>query len=199
MPRGRKKVSGLAEENKKDISIEEDLIKSETLDEEFEEPEIAPKEEKIEYKDSDLIKCHSVIVGGLTITCKSGNYYYFSDYGAEMDIEYKDLVELIKTHSEHLYNPRIVVDDANVVNSFRQLKEFYDSSYSLTDLRIILGYPVNKMVEIVSTLPEGVKDNLRSIAAEMISSGELDSLTKIKALDKIYDTDMTFLASLSER
>lgn len=201
MPRGRKKTTTT---KKPEIVIEDNSVvyevdnSSDVIADEIDISTDEPEIEEKQYKDHDLIKCHSCVIGGLTITCKSGNYYYFNDYGAEIEIEYKDLSELVRTHSDHIFNPRIIVDDAELVSQFKQLSDFYEKSYTTKNLKDILNLPINKMVSVINDLPDGVKNNLCKIAAKMIHSGELDSLQKLKALDKIYNTDMVFLASLND-
>ncbi len=54
------------------------------------------------------------------------------------------------------------------------------------------------MAKRISELPSGAKESLRSIASDQISSGILDSVSKIKKLDEIFETDMEFLSSLMQ-
>ena len=97
------------------------------------------------FHDGDYILCKSIIAGGLNITCRSSNYYRFIEYGGECEIEYRDLVELIRIHSDHIFLPRIIIENEDFLEQFPQVKKFYDSLYTTDDLRIILGLPNDKM------------------------------------------------------
>ena len=66
---------------------------------------------KKEFKDSDYVLCRSVWSGGLNVTCKSGATYEFKKYGADCDVEYRDLVYLVRKNSDHIFTPRFVILD----------------------------------------------------------------------------------------
>ena len=100
---------------------------------------------KKEFKDSDYILCRSVWSGGLNVTCKSGATYEFKQYGADCDIEYRDLVYLIRKNSEHIYAPRFVILDEDFLEDFPQVKRVYSTMYSPTELHTILELPVSQM------------------------------------------------------
>lgn len=96
-----------------------------------EEPVIAEKpiEEKIEkekkvFTDSDYILCRSVCYGGLNITSQSGNVYEFKDYGYDCEINYRDLVSLIRKGSDHVFLPRFVILDDDLLEDFPTVKKY---------------------------------------------------------------------------
>jgi len=166
--------------------------------------EIIVKEEPVEKKTSkkvfeqtDGILCHSVIVGGLYMNgARTGITYDFDGYGCEREIEYRDLVAAVRSHSQFLFEPYIVVDDEDFVNEFSQLKKFYDEKYTTKDLKKILDLDINTMVEQIKELPAGAFNSLQTIAATAIAEGKLDSVRKIKVLDDLFDTDLNLISSL---
>lgn len=153
--------------------------------------------QKKKFEQTDYIMCRSVITGGLYLEgTKTKQVYSWTDYGDETEVEYRDLVAEVRQRSEFIFAPRLIVEDEDFVEEFPQLKQFYNQYYSVKELGKILGLPVNQMAKKIEELPKGAKESLRNIAASQIASGIIDSVSKIKKLDEIYDTDLEFLSSL---
>lgn len=155
--------------------------------------EIVEKPEKVEKKkafvSTDGILCRSVTPGSLFVDGpKSGMMYTFAAYGDETEIEYRDLKGLIMTKSQHVFAPRFVIEDKNFVAEVPQLEQFYTKQFSTKDLRKILALPVSEMISAIENLPAGAQQNMKTIAATAIDNGSLDSVKKIKALDKLWGT-----------
>lgn len=155
--------------------------------------------EKREFNDSDYILCRSVWPGGLTVTCQSGDYYEFAEYGTTCDIKYRDLVSLTRKHSDHIFLPRFIIMDDNFIQEFSQIQRLYSSMYTINDLKEILDLSINQMTEEISKLPDATKDTLRSLVATEIANGHLDSIRKVKALSDIFDSDFNLLSELFTR
>ena len=178
----RTKMDDLVEELNKDESVVS------------EEPK---KKEKRKFQQTDLIMCRSVVVGGLFLEgSKTKQIYQWNDYGDESEVEYRDLVAEVRSRSAYVFNPWFIVEDEDFIEEFPQLKQFYTQYLSVRDLKEILELPVSQMAKKISELPKGAQESLKTIAASMVSSGAIDSVTKIKKLDEIFETDMEFLSSL---
>lgn len=184
----------MAKTTKKEIIDEEEIL-------EEEEVKVEPEEKGIRYDkkfdDHDYILCRSVTAGGLGIIgAKTDSYYRFDQYGAECDIEYIDLVQLVRSRSDHIFLPRIIIEDKDFLAEFPNVTEFYNNMYSKGDLKEILSLPADKMTREIAKLPDGVKDTLRSIAATMVANGEIDSITTARALSDIFGADFNLLSEL---
>ena len=151
---------------------------------------------KKEFKDSDYILCRSVWSGGLNITCKSGATYEFKKYGTDCDIEYRDLVYLIRKNSDHIFAPRFVILDEDFLEDFPQVKRVYSTMYSPTELHKILELPINQMKTEIENLPDATKKTLLSLAATEVAKGRLDSIKKVKVLSEIFGSDFNLLSEL---
>lgn len=151
---------------------------------------------KKEFKDSDYVLCRSVWTGRLNITCKSGGTYEFAKYGAECDIEYRDLVYLIRKSSDHIFIPRFVILDEDFLEEFPQVKRVYAGMYSPTELHTILELPISQMRTEIEKLPNATKKSLLSLAATEVANGRLDSIKKVKALSEIFGSDFNLLSEL---
>lgn len=154
------------------------------------------EKEKRTFTNSDYILCRSVWYGGLNITCPSNNTYEFRKYGAECEINYRDLVALIRKGSEHIFLPRFVILDEDFLAEFPSVKRAYDSLYTAKDLREILELPVNRMKAEIANLPDESKTVLCQMVSTEIVKGRLDSISKVRALSEIFDSDFNLLSEL---
>lgn len=154
---------------------------------------------KKSFSNDDYILCRSVIPGGLNITCRSGNHYEFDDYGSECEIEYRDLVELVRKHSDHIFMPRFVIQNDDFIKEFPQLEKLYKDMFSLSDLKEVLLLPADQMQRTITKLPDGIKPTLKNLAAQMIDSGEIDSVRSIRVLSDVFGADFNLLSELFGR
>lgn len=156
--------------------------------------EIKPKRK---FKQEDGIACRSSVVGGLWLDgVKSKNVYRWVSYGDVEEVEYRDLVALVRTKSGYVFGPMFVIEDEDFIEEFPQLKKFYDEQYTVKELGEVLEMPVRSMIATIKTLPSGAVNSLKNIASTQIANGQLDSVKKIKALDEYFGTELNLLASL---
>lgn len=144
------------------------------------------------FGQEDLIPCRSMISGQLFIEgARSKLLYTFADYGDVCDIEYRDLIYLVRSYQNKIiYEPWIIIEDEDFIEQNPKLSELYTKMYTDGDLIEVINLPVNQMVSTIKSLPSGCQNALKGIAATMIDSGALDSIRKIKALDEIFGTNM---------
>lgn len=161
------------------------------------EPET--KKEKKVFTDSDYILCRSVWSGGLYITCRSGNLYEFKDYGKECEINYRDLVDLVRKGSDHIFIPRIVILDDDFLKEFPTISRTYESMYTNADLLDILNLPNHAMEVEIAKLPDVTRETLAKMISTEIASGKLDSISKVQRLSEIFDSDFNLLSTFFAR
>ena len=164
--------------------VEENVVEEKVLG----EIRTAPKK----FEQEDLIPCRSMVSGQLFIEgARSKLLYTFADYGDVCDIEYRDLIYLVRSYQDKtIYEPRIIIEDEDFIEQNPKLGELYTNMYTDRDLIEVISLPVRQMVDTIKSLPTGCKNALKGIAATMIDSGALDSIQKIKALDEIFGTNM---------
>lgn len=166
-------------------------------DEEIVEKKSVTKETKHVFDATDGIECRSVVQGGLYMEgAKTKMEYSWGDYGDISEVEYRDLVAAVRLKSKFVFNPWFIIENEDFLKEFPQVKKFYDSSYTIKDLIKILDMPVNDMIAEIKKLPKGAVDSIKSLAANQVSTGTLDSVKKIRALDEYFGTDLNLLASL---
>lgn len=169
----------------KTAKVEEEVVLEET-----------PKTKKKTLQKPDYVLCRSVWAGGLNVIGKSGDLYEFIDYGATCEIEYHDLVALIRKRSDHVFLPRFVVEDEYVLNEFPQLSNVYDELFTLGDITEILDLPISAMERELAKLPSTMTTTICNLISTQIAKGRIDSVKKIRALSDMYGSDFNFLSEL---
>ena len=84
----------------------------------------------------------------------SGNLYEFKDYGSECEINYRDLVTMIRRGSSHVFLPRFVILDEDFLEDFPTIQRVYGEMYTKDDLLEILDLPVSRMTAEIAKLPD---------------------------------------------
>lgn len=160
---------------------------------------VEPKVEKRVFKESEGIPCRSITQGGLYMEgAKTKMRYEWSDYGDITYVEYADLASATRVRSSYVFGPLFMIDDDDFIEEFPQLKKFYTENYSISDLEVILSYPVDRMVEEIQALPKSAIESIKVLAASSINDGSLDSVSKIKALDELFGTKLSLLAEFKD-
>lgn len=155
--------------------------------------EPAPKK----WANDEGVRCRSITSGPLYFMGQKSNILYtFSNEGDTTDVEYQDLVAAIRSNSVYITKPYFVIEDAEFVSKYPQVKKIYDSLYSIQDLREVFNLSPAAMKSTILSLPEGAKETIKTLASQMISSGQLDSIKKIAILDEIYNTKLLMMTEL---
>ena len=150
------------------------------------------------YEKDELIPCKSITNGKLLVTgARSNILYKWADYGHVIDVEFQDLDYMIRSHKSEIMKPRFIILDEELVNKYPDIRKLYDTLYSMDDLKDIIDLPVSAMRKAIANLPSGAKIAVRDIAGSMIDDGSLDSVSKIKALDELFGTNL--LLTLANR
>ena len=158
------------------------------------------KETKVEPKrfaQDDLIPCKSITAGELLMVGERTKMLYrWADADDIQDVEYQDLIYATRSNSGFVFKPRFIIMDNDFVAQNPKVKERYDTMYTNKELRDIIMLSPKEIKKIVPTLPEGVKESLKSMASTMIDNGVLDSVARIKVLDELFDTNMMLKTNL---
>lgn len=158
-----------------------------------------PVSNKKKFKPEDLIPCVSITPGEMFIIGKkSEKLYSFADIDDVVEIEFRDLDNMARTKDSMMMKPRYVVQDEDFVALHPILDDIYSGLNTTQDLKDILKLAPSKMVKVIESLPVGAKDALKTIAVTMIDEGTLDSVQRIKELDKIFGTEMLLKLTSAE-
>lgn len=151
-------------------------------------------EAKKTFAPEDEIECVSVTAGELImIGKKTGRLYDWSNYGDTAFVEYQDLkAEMHNAKSKYIYEPYFMIENDDVVNSpeFKAVKEVYKNAISAEEINEFFDLSTQQFKSQLKSLPNGIKDTIKSIARDKIEDGTLDSINKIKILDQVLGTDL---------
>ena len=179
------------------VDVEEVVIEKEVkVEEPVVEKKVVEKTPK-KFEAMDGVLCRSIVSGVLVMEgIKSHNFYKWANTNDITEVEYQDLVSAVRSNTSYVYAPHFIIEDEDFLAQFPKVQEVYDSMYTTADLKDILKLPVATMMKEIETLPDGSKENLKSIAGKMILNGQLDSVQKIKALDEFYNTNFLVTTNL---
>lgn len=156
------------------------------------------KERKVTSIDANaMIPCKSVTAGELLLPGKkSGILYRWANYGDVTEVEYQDLLALKSTKSRYIYEPWFIIDDEEVlgVSMWNDLNKVYESFYDIEDnIESIFDISNDEFESRIESMPKGMQKTIASIARTKIDDGSFDSLAKVKAMDRVFGTDLLTL------
>lgn len=149
------------------------------------------KSEKKEFKDTDKIPCVSITVGGLNfVGDKSGDLYQWVNIGDVVNVEYRDLLAAVRSHSIFVYEPRFVIQDEEFLAQHDDILVRYGQLYTPRDIEQVLAMPASQLEKTLKKMPVGAQNAVRDLAVRKIDSGELDSVQRVKAIDSFFGTEL---------
>lgn len=162
-----------------------------------EEPKTEPKEEAPKKRTTraktlsaldpnELVELSSCVEGKLVYVSNSGYTIEWSEFG---DIHLVPISEIIKMRNEqpaffrnHWVYP--VSENADEVIAALQLERYYNKLADLKDFDELFDYEPDQLAGILKDATVYMKENVARRAAQLVSSGELDSVSVIDAVEK---------------
>lgn len=145
------------------------------------------------FEQNDPILCRSVTYGELLYPAKKSQLLYsWANYGDITEVEFQDLQALRSTRSAYLNAPYFIIEDEELLEQWPEFKKLYEK-IAAVDVDKMFDLPINKFKAALRSLPAGFRDSIKNIASTKILDGTLDSLSKIKAIDEIFNTDLKLL------
>lgn len=154
---------------------------------------VKAKPEVIEYQPTDPIWTTSVTNGELyMIGKKTKNLYVWANIGDKTEVEYQDLLAERTARGMYIFKPLFVIEDDDLLEQkgWEAVKEAYQGMYSIDEIEAIFNLDFNSFCRTMRKLPAGIVNTVKSMAADKIQHGTLDSLQKINFLDTEYGTDL---------
>lgn len=165
------------------------------IDNEAVQEAVNPPVKKVsrKFQQNDPILCRSVTYGELLYPAKKSQLLYtWANYGDVTEVEYQDLQALRSTRSAYLNAPYFIIEDEELLEQWPEFKKLYEK-IATADIDKIFDMPINKFKAALRNLPSGFKDSIKNIASAKILDGTLDSISKIKAIDEVFNTDLKLL------
>ena len=166
-------------------SKNQDVVTTETVTEKSPKKKTPKK-----YAPTDVIECRSVTGGELILVGdKTKLHYNWADFGDTAYVEYQDLQALQSRRSGFLTQPRFIIEDENLVEQWgSMLKPIYDK-INMQNIEDLFNLPAHQFEDQIKTVPDGLKDAIKTRAVQMIQNDELYDIRKVRAIDNAWGTD----------
>jgi len=148
------------------------------------------------FYDQDGIVCRSCTAGQLIMVGKkTGNLYTWGNFGDISEVEFSDLRSAKLTKSDFVWKPLFIIEDEDLLEQWNDVAEMYEGMYAPEDLEEIFSIKnLGRFEDVINQLPAGIKNSIKTMAADKIADGSLDSISKIKKIDEILGTDLMLIA-----
>lgn len=143
------------------------------------------------FAPDEAIACRSVTAGELVLVgTKTKMQYTWADYGDVAYVEYQDLQTLQSMRSGFLVKPRFIIEDDELVEQWSAMLKPIYNAINEHDVEALLVMQPNKLRGALANLPDGLKEALKTKAAQMIKTEELNDIRVIKVIDEVLGTEL---------
>lgn len=172
--------------------------KEETVVKEAPAVEAPRPEKKKELKMDLLVPCVSMVKNGKLIYQSKRQMGYSVIWNGFKDVQYLDLGELVamKSTDTMFFSENWIVipdsfEDKAAVIEFLRIKQYYSDDVNLFNIAsMINSNDANTIVARISEMSDGMQSNVLSIIRELIEDGSLDSVSKIRAIEKHFGCNL---------
>ena len=149
--------------------------------------EVAPKKE---YSPTDFIIVRNGFNGRLVYKSKhTGELYVWESFGAEQDLEFRELKNARNSCKVFFVNNWFLIDDRDVLVALG-VDRFYKNSLTFEKFDEIFSKSPSEIERIVSALPDGQKESLAHRARQMVRDDQIDSMRVMRALERSLDIEL---------
>lgn len=139
-----------------------------------------------------LVPCRSIVMGQLIYKSPKSMGYtvIWNNFG---DVEYLELGELIAMRNAYprfFSEPWIMIDDVDVIK-YLNVEKYYKDIIDIDNIDSIFNLPTEKFIEVLNKVPRGIKHLITHKAIELLKEGKLDSIAKLKAIEQVFNVDLS--------
>ena len=171
----------------------EELIETTEVNVETESVKPSKKVEKKQprkFAPDEAIECRSVTGGELILVGpKTRIRYSWSDYNDTAYVDYQDLQALQSRKSGFLVKPRFIIENEELVEQWGSMLKPIYAKITNQSIEEFFDLPLNKFKAQLRTMPDGLKDAVKTKAVQMIHSEELYDIRKVREMDAAWGTD----------
>ena len=113
----------------------------------------------------------------------------WSEFGEVQQIEFGELVAMRGSQRRFFEQNWILIEDAEILKKLG-VDRYYINALTTDNFDSVFKMSADEIKEKVSKMSDGLKESIRLRAVELIKSGELDSLSAIKALGEVLGCDL---------
>lgn len=180
--------SAAAPVEKAEAAVEEAAKKEEQKKTVKEEPVGAEKEEK-KIDESQYVTVKNGFHGRLVfISPRTGEKFYWDDYGDEQDIELRDLKGAKANSKAFFENNWFLLDDW--VIRYLGVESYYRHAVAPGNCDKLFRLPIQDLKAELSAMNGSQRSSVAVRARELIGTGDLDSLRVITALEEALGVEL---------
>lgn len=149
--------------------------------------------EKKELKMDLLVPCVDMVKDGQLIYKSKRQMGYMVVWEGFQDMQYIDLGELVamKATDMMFFTENWIAipdsfEDKDAVMDFLRIKQYYSNDVNLYNIVDLLKADANTIVSRIAEMSDGKQGNVLSIIRSLVQNGSLDSVSKIRALEKHF-------------
>ena len=120
---------------------------------------------------------------------RTGETFIWDEFGAEQEIELRELVNAKNSSKKFFINNWFMFDDGWVID-FLGIRQFYKNAVSIEDFDGIFKKSADEIKSIVSQMSAGQKRSAAYRARQLIAEGEIDSNKAITALEETLGIEL---------
>lgn len=166
----------------KTVGAVEETVKKDT-------PKRAAKEEPKKIDESQYVTVKNGFHGRLVfISPRTGEKFYWDNYGDEQDIELRDLKGAKASSKAFFENNWFILDEW--VIQYLGVDSYYRHAVAPGDCDKLFRLPVNDLKTEIAAMNDSQRSSVIVRARELINSGDLDSLRVITALEEALGVEL---------
>lgn len=151
---------------------------------------VVEKKQPKKFAPDETIECRSVTGGELIMVGpKTHIRYSWSDYNDTAYVEFQDLQALQSRKSSFLVKPRFIIEDEELVEQWGSMLKPIYAKVTNQSIEDFFNLPLNKFKAQLQTMPDGLKDAIKTKTVQMIHSEELYDIRKVREIDAAWGTD----------
>lgn len=170
-------------------AVEETVKKEQPKKTVKEEQKKVEKEEQQKIDESQYVTVKNGFHGRLVfISPRTGEKFYWDDYGDEQDIELRDLKGAKASSKAFFENNWFILDEW--VIKYLGVDSYYRHAVAPGDCDKLFRLPVNDLKTEIAAMNDSQRSSVIVRARELINSGDLDSLRVITALEEALGVEL---------
>lgn len=172
--------------------IKEDIIESSVKSESSSTKSESPVAEQVKKRPqldlSDNVAVYNMTPGRLIYSSRR-NFGYEVEWERYGDFQYIELRELVNMKSSQriFFEENWVYIEDPDVREYLGITKYYAKAISPVDVDDIFEMPVDDMVQKIKSLSEDVKASVLKVAIEKFGNNEIESYSRVKALEDVFD------------
>lgn len=121
---------------------------------------------------------------------KSGRVWDMAEFGSSDYMTVDELKTMLSAHPQFLREPWLLILDEEVI-AHLNLSKVYENVYMPEEVDKLFDLPLEKFKALLETFPLGMRHLLVGRARVAIDSGRLDSRSKISAIEKFFNVQLS--------